>query len=321
METMFKLKWLWTLVLLLCLGFAAGASAAHKIFYVDSYHEGYPWSDGITRGIQSVFDEQDVTLKIFRMDTKRNKDAVFIKNAAQEAKQIIETYQPDIVIVSDDNASRYLIAPFYKNRKLPVVFCGINWNASIYGYPYENATGMVEVASVGQLVQALSPYAKGNKVGYLAANVLTARKEGMFYRKKLGYNPDKKFVIGMSQWIQEYIDFQTRCDILIVGNHSGINDWDDARALKTVMEKTVIPTGSLYDFMTPYAMITYAKSAEEQGRWAAETALKVLGGADIRRIPVTENKQDSLIINRKIEKTAGFKLKDDLVKAADAVIE
>ena len=35
---------------------------------------------------------------------------------------------------------------FFDDADLPVVFCGVNWDAATYGYPFKNATGIVEVA-------------------------------------------------------------------------------------------------------------------------------------------------------------------------------
>ena len=57
---------------------------SQRVLFIDSYHEGYPWSDGITAGIQGVFEGTNVTLKVHRMDTKRNGSEEFKKKAALE---------------------------------------------------------------------------------------------------------------------------------------------------------------------------------------------------------------------------------------------
>ena len=109
--------------------------------FVGSYHQGYEWSDGIADGIKMVTHETNAELQIFHMDTKRNNDETYIKQAALLAKSTIERLKPDVVIASDDNASKYLIMPYYKNADIPFVFCGINWDEKSYGYPYKKATG------------------------------------------------------------------------------------------------------------------------------------------------------------------------------------
>ena len=126
------------LTLCFCLaaaGIAFSAHAAKRVLYIDSYHEGYEWSDGVTEGVRSVLDNAGVSLKVFRMDTKRHTDEGYKKNAALRAKEIIASYHPDVVIASDDNASKYLIMPYFKNASLPFVFCGVNYNADDYGFP------------------------------------------------------------------------------------------------------------------------------------------------------------------------------------------
>jgi len=81
-----------------------------KVLYIDSYHEGYAWSDGITNGIKSIFDGKEIELSIFRMDTKRNGDEAFKKSTAEKAKAEVESLKPDAVIVSDDNATNLVLA-------------------------------------------------------------------------------------------------------------------------------------------------------------------------------------------------------------------
>jgi len=292
-----------------------------KILYIDSYHAGYPWSDGITKGVRTVLDGKNIELKIVRMDTKRNTSKNFIRQAAMKAKMEIEKFQPDVVIASDDNASKYLIKPFFKDAGLPFVFCGINWDASMYGYPYKNVTGMIEVASVPELLKYLKPYAKGNRIAYIAADVSTARKEGMYYRKLYKLNMTEKYVSGFSDWVNALKSIQKNCDILIIGNNAGINDWNDAEAKNVILTETKVPSGTLYDFMAAYALIGYVKVPEEQGEWAAESALKILKGTDVASIPITSNKKGDLIINRKIERKLGLTFTDDIVSSAKTVIE
>lgn len=87
----------------------AASLAGKKVLFIDSYHEGYGWSDGITTGIKTGLQDSGVELKVIRMDTKRNTGDAFKKEAALKAKAEIEAFKPDVVIASDDNASKFLI--------------------------------------------------------------------------------------------------------------------------------------------------------------------------------------------------------------------
>ena len=49
--------------------------------------------------------------------------------------------------------------------------------------------------------------------------------------------------------------------------------------------------------MAPYTLLTLAKSSQEQGEWAAQSALHVLDGTPISDIAVAENKEGIIILN------------------------
>ena len=73
--------------LILALALASSATAAtydgKKVLFIDSYHQGYDWSDGVTEGVQTALQGSGAELKIIRLDTKRNKDEAFKQEAAQ----------------------------------------------------------------------------------------------------------------------------------------------------------------------------------------------------------------------------------------------
>ena len=293
-----------------------------KVLFIDSYHEGYPWSDGITAGVKEVIGASGAELKIHRMDTKRNSSTEFKEKAALEAKALIESYKPDVVVACDDNASKFLIAPYYKGKDLPFVFCGVNWDASGYGFPAKNVTGMVEVNALGELLDVLKPIAGGEKVAFLVGDVATSHKEAANIKKVFGLEfAEEVYAKTFADWKKAYTDLQGKADILIVANRAGIKNWNDEDAIAFVEANTKIVTGSLYEFMGPLAMITYGKVAEEQGSWAANAALKILGGTSPADIAIAKNKEGKLIINAKIVEAVGAEIPSDLVESADLIIE
>ena len=76
----------------------APSYAGKKILFVNSYHEGYEWSDGVEKGLHTVLDGTGVEVKFVRLDTKRNPDEAFAKTAGTQAKAEIEAFKPDVVI-------------------------------------------------------------------------------------------------------------------------------------------------------------------------------------------------------------------------------
>jgi ABC-type uncharacterized transport system substrate-binding protein len=290
------------------------------VLLIDSYHEGYEWSDGIVAGAASVLKGTGVELKIFRMDTKRNDNEEFKKAAGLRAKEAIGSNQPDLVIACDDNASKYLIQPFFKDAALPVVFCGLNWDASSYGYPYKNATGIVEVALIPQLVDNLKTYAKGSRIGFLTSDTETERKEGIWIKKifNMQFAPEE-YVKTFAAWKDAFKRMQTEADMLIVNSVAGINDWDEAEGAAWALAHGQIPSGTTYTWLMPVAMIGLIKVAEEQGEWAAQTALKILAGTSPASIPIVQNKRASVSVNVKLAAKGGIVFPSALLKNATVI--
>lgn len=293
----------------------AQAHVQKKILYIDSYHPSYEWSASITAGVLSVLaDHPDVELKIFRMDTKRNKSEEYKQQAALQAKALIEVWDPDVVIASDDNAAKYLIAPYFKNSDLPFVFCGLNWDASVYGFPTKNITGMVEVSLVKPLLQTLRTFAKGERIGFLASDTLTERKEFVSIAKMLGVTLEPRFARTFTEWQQMFTELQKSSDLVLIQESQSVQGFKRSEMVRFVNKNTKVPTGSLHQFMKKYVLVTYAKSGEEQGRYAAKMALKILAGTSPEQIPIVYNKEAKIYLNMKIAKSMEIKFPMELIE-------
>ncbi len=272
---------------------------ANECLYVSSYHTGYEWNDGIEEGIEKNL-KGTCTLDKFYMDSKRNPNASFIKKMAIKTKKYIEKTKPDIVIACDDNASKYLIMPYYKNDKLPFVFCGINWTVEEYGYPYSNATGIIEIAPIQPLLKVIKSIVGRVKTGvYLSADVLTEHKDYQRYKSKYseqGINLKSAFVKTNEGWKKAFLEAQN-ADFIILNNNSGINDWNKNNIQEFVSNHASTLTVTNYDWMIPYAMLAITKLPQEQGEWAAKVAQAILSGEDPGEIPIVVNRRWNIYVN------------------------
>lgn len=295
---------------MICLFAAAGFAAdvaGKKVLFIDSYHLGYDWSDGVVDGVREGLKDTETDLRIFRMDTKRNQSQAFKRQAALQAKALIESYQPDVVIASDDNASKYLIQPYYRDTDLPIVFCGVNWDASVYGYPYANATGMVEVELIEPLMAQLRQLAKGDKIGFLAIGGTTSLKTNAYHTRILGRPYDKTYyVMTYQDWKACFLKLQDEVDFLIIGNPQGLSGWDENDFIDFAARHTRIPCGATIHWVQKFTLIGYMRIPQEQGRWAAGAALKILRGTPPSAIPMAQNRQGRLIINIRLAKRLGI---------------
>ncbi len=296
------------------------AETKKKILFIDSYHAEYTWSSDITAGIKSVLNaRQDIELKIFRMDTKRNMSEEFKKEAALKARGLIESWQPDVVIAADDNASKYLIVPYYMNADIPFVFCGLNWDASVYGFPADNVTGMIEVALFEKTVSALQQYAPGNRIGYLASDTASERKEYENIVRRFGTGFEARFASTFDQLKQAYLDLQRNTDMVIIQECRSVKGFNHLEMVTFVKNNTSIPTAAMQKYLMHYALFTYAKIGEEQGEHAARTALDILDGTDPKTIPIAENKKAGTYLNMKLAKILGIRFPIDLIRASHLI--
>ena len=291
--------------------------AGKKILYIDSYHEGYEWSDGLTLGIEKVLADSGAELRIIRMDTKRNSGEEWKLSEGARARDVINTYKPDVVIASDDNAFKYVIQAYYRDAELPVVFAGLNWDASGYGAPYKNTTGMIEVSLTTQIIDHLKPFAKGSRLGYLSADTETERKNLMYYEKLFGLTFEKSyFVKDMGGWKKAFLALQKESDLIIFENSAGISGWDDAIAEDFAKTHIKVPVGTTNPWTMKESVLGITKIPNEQGEWAGMTALRILDGATPDSIPLVKNEKGALIVNLTLAEKLGIVFSPNILKNA-----
>ena len=319
MKTTEQLFLLTTIIIAVC--FCGTTVFAAKCLYVSSYHKGYAWSDGVEKGLLPEL-EGKCDFKQFDMDTKRNNTDEFKKEAALKAKEIIESFKPDVVIVSDDNAVKYLVMPYYKDKSLPFVFCGVNWTVDKYALPYKNVTGMIEVSPIEaqiNVAKAVLPDLK--KVFYLDSNNTTGQKTVKYYQELFegkGYAFTSKLVKTFEEWKNAFLEAQ-QYDVIILRNNSGIENWNDEEASKFALDNSKKLSMTESDWMMPYSILGMTKVAEEQGMWAGKTAVNILKGADPGKIKMMKNRQSNIFVNSSLQQKTQIDLPASIMSQATIV--
>jgi hypothetical protein len=297
---------------------AVSLSTSHAgggVLFVDSYHEGYFWSDSIRTAAATALAEHGVAVTALHMDTKRNTSEAFKKKAGVAVRDHIEANAYDLVIAADDNASRYVVMPFYKNAGPPVVFCGVNWDASVYGYPYSNATGMVEISPIGLALKHLRPLASGPRIAILLSDHTTGRKNLESFTQILNMTFAAEALVSTFEgWKQAFLDLQETADMLLLSAPGGISGWDFAEAEEFILSNVRIPIGTDEPEYKRLALLGVAKIPEEHGEYAAAVARKILGGASPSDFPVVQSQRGDLVLNMKIAQKLGIRFPFDLVK-------
>ena len=177
-------------IALLLFSFCTGISYSQqtkRVFIVSSYDKNnvcsLPQEKGVYKGLnhQGWIKGINMDVKIFYMDTKKHyTTADAIRQRGELALKQIEAYNPQVVIVIDDNAFKEVGLKLAGRKDIAVVFTGINCPPEIYNQqvhfmdsrlrPGLNITGVYEKIYIDRsikVMQAALGFNKGNIVALL----------------------------------------------------------------------------------------------------------------------------------------------------------
>ncbi len=287
-------KWVFIFILLACKfvvpdGYALPERTIKRILIINSYHKGLTWSDNIMDGIEDVFKQENryyCDLYFEFLDTKRIEDGQHFDNIYNLLSHKFKSKKFDLIILSDDNALRFLIK--YRSNLFPgtpVVFCGVNdYDPSILENQ-ERITGILEsfdVRNTLDLIPKLTPHVKNIVV---IADLTTT---GQALKKQVKsvepmYSPYLKFTYLENYTMGELRDEVSKLEndtavilISFVRDRAG-EAFDYQSSSQIIAEKAVAPIYVFRDFYVGYgAMGGYVKSGYSQGAQVAKMALRIL---------------------------------------------
>lgn len=147
---------------LLPLAAHAQSGKKFRILHVMSYHSPWRWTDWQLESFQEAVGGQ-LEVKVFQMDTKRNSTPEAKERVGNEARQLVASYKPDMLYITDDDAAQY-VARHFVGQPMPIVFSGLNADPAVYGFAgAANVAGVQEQEHFSdsvRLLQSLVPGAK-----------------------------------------------------------------------------------------------------------------------------------------------------------------
>jgi len=273
--------------------------------YIASYAPGYAWQDGITRGIEQSL-KGKCRLKTFYMNSKKVFDYQKMEKIALYAVEFIEQNKPDVVIVSDDNAIKYVLKDHYKESNLPVVFCGPNHTITQYQLPYPNTTGMIEKDPTERLLKLLFNLTPSKThVTFLTTRGISADKDvAEFHRlvKKIGIKSSAYQIQNQEDWRRIYKQVQEdpTTDIIFFSNNVAFKEWDHEENMKWVLKHNHKLSITTQGWMMPYVALGMNKAPDEQGHWAGEAAIEILNGIQPSQLSIVPSQKFQMLINPKV---------------------
>lgn len=299
----------------------AQTAPLRECLFVASYHEEDPWTRGVVQGFKRLSGRHCRTRTLY-LDSKRRSSRTEIVARVDTVLAEIRRREPDVLIAADDVASKYLVVPHLRDSRIPVVFCGVNWTVSEYGYPFLNTTGMIEVAPIRELLEQVTTIVPGVRRGlFIGRDTLTADKN---YRRVRDTAGEQRIEIvrwaatDLAQWRKAH-ERMDEYDFVYIDNPSGLPGWDAAEARRIARRHASRLSVSNLESAMPYAVLGMTKLPEEQGEWAAKVTIEVLNGTPVASIPIVPNIKYETLINHELLRELKLDIPQTLLMRAKTV--
>lgn len=300
-----------------------------KILLVHSYHAGYPWVDSITRGVHMALGGRHVELKVFYMDTKHHTDSAWKQRAGRKASEIVEHWQPNVVIAADDNAQQYFARDYVDANRPAIVFCGVNAEPAAYGYPSPNVTGILERPHFTEslrLLGQLLPQAR--RVAIVTDDSATSTGTVSYMT-----DPPSPWQIvscerphTFAAWQSAVQRAQDRADAIAVYMYHTVKlrgrdqSMEPEDVLAWTLANSQIPIVGFFTFsVDDGALCGHIESGTEHGFKAGQIALEILGGRKPCQIPVVTATEGYSMINEATAHQLGITLPVGVLDTAQLV--
>ena len=303
---------------------AANHARVSRVLYINSYDRGYPWSDDIERGLVERIKNADskIELSVEYLDGLRFPETTRndLQAAALAAKYA--GYRHDVVVVSDNFAFDFAIQ--YRKRlfpDLPIVFCGYNNFRPEVLNGVRNITGVneeVDFTRTVDLAIRVQPAvrhlafitstgdASNRRMAEVTEATLFPALRNRYHlivlkdasmaeiRARLGALPPDSavFLIGMTS-------------DLIEGRRP--TPVENGRMISAV---SPVPVYAFWDFHLGSGVLGgYLITGLDQGRTAADMALRILDGTPADDIPVMMQTPARTFFDFKVMKKYGIKVR------------
>ncbi len=274
-----------------------------QILLLHSYHQGYKWTDDITRGVLSILGEQ-ADIRIEYMDTKRYMGTGGISpetyldllDKILKAKHDESAYS--LIITADNYAFDFFNLYGRKTfPDIPVVFCGVNYLDPSLPAQDPNMTGVNEnpdIAGSFSMIRKIFP----DRKNLVCITDISSTGQIMYRELKAGSNifRDRFDSITILQDIAIQ-DLEKTLDALDDSSvvfftyffHDSIGNFleydESTRRISEAADE--VPVVGTWDFSLGEGIIGgHLVSGFEQGRMAAEQAVKALKAGDAGKVKI-----------------------------------
>ena len=262
-----------------------------RILVLHSYYTNFSWVNDINIGLERILEKYAYKVRYHYMDTKRHTDKVFKERAGATARDMINNWQPDVIIAVDDNAQEYVSRYYVDNPKLSIVFTGVNKDEVAYGYDKaNNVTGVLERINYDAVKGVLEQILPGDKHRILHISDSSPTSEGI-HQEMDDFDWSPLNLVGSIQcetfddWKKAILAAEGKTDFILYTHYHTLKQSADPEAInvkpqevmKWTTENSSLPGVSFWGFyVEDGGMMAVALSPYEQGELAAEMVIDII---------------------------------------------
>jgi len=309
---------LWVMAVLIVVSFMGCAKGPPKVLVVFSYSEEFVWCTEELDGLQEALGEKEINLETYYMDTKNKTDEEWKLESAENTEKKIKKFKPKVLVLFDDNACE-LVGMNHVGDKMSIVFAGVNNDPSVYNFPAENVTGVIErnqFDKAFELLKSLAPDVK--KIAFISDESPTSQL--VMARLKEAELPIELVEVYVSNdfngWKEKIAEYQTTVDA--IGFYSCYTLTDETSetslpaemVLKWIIDNNKLPELSLYPVEDGF-LCEYSLNGTDQGKAAGEMVISILDGTKPADIPVVTVDTGYKVINEKRAAELGLTIPEE----------
>jgi PAS domain S-box-containing protein len=268
-----------------------------NVLILNSYHEGFKWTDDITRGVISALEPVSGETRIFieYLNTKWVKDDLYFQQLRQILKHKYARIPFDLIISSDNDAFDFLRE--YRDEvfgRIPVVFNGVNYfkESDLDGKAL--FTGVSETADLREsLVLALRLHPSVKRIFVINDHSISGRKvkdeleklaPNFHGRVRIEY--ENSTDLGKILKDVEVLSPDSMIFYTFFYGDPARTSYENSDCISLISRHARVPVYGAWDFNLGYGIIGgKLTSGYDQGITSGRMGLRILKGERVKDIP------------------------------------
>jgi len=305
-------------LLILLVPFSALAQKEKKtVLYLNSYHDGYQWSDHVLEGIRNVLTESDymIDLQIEYMDVKKYNYDIIKPTLYTLYKEKFKNELFDIVMVSDNDALSFVQE--YRNElfpDVPIVFCGINGIETV-DLSMGSITGVIEnfdLAGTLDIARKLHPDKKRMIVfgdDSITGHAIAKQVENKMLLSDPDLHVEFWFSLSVEETVKRVEDVPDDTFLFFTPWYQTVNGrfFTTEEVMEEIYAHSKVPLYTSWDFLLGHGVVGGSLlSGTQHGSKAAHIALRILQGEEANAIPITVEEAGSYMFDYNVMTRLGI---------------